>query len=165
MIDHRTAPYAATLLRVALGLMFVAHALLKYAVFTLAGTAQYFESIGLPGLLGYAVFWAELVGGLALLAGLGTRWVSAALVPVLLGATWAHAGNGWVFSAPEGGWEYPAFLAAAATVQALLGDGRFALGNLIARDSASSSRGAVGEFACDPATHPARPPVRAAVPA
>jgi putative oxidoreductase len=131
MIDTRTAPYAALVLRVALGAMFIAHALLKYYVFTLPGTAQFFQSLGLPAALAYATFWAELVGGVLILAGVYSRWVSAALIPILLGATWAHAGNGWLFSAPNGGWEYPAFLAAAAAVQALLGDGRFALSNLI----------------------------------
>ena len=131
MIDTRTAPYAAFLLRAALGSMFIAHALLKYSVFTLPGTAKFFESLGLPGPLAYATFAAELIGGTLILAGLGTRWVALALVPVLLGATWVHAGNGWLFSAPNGGWEYPAFLAATAVVQALLGDGRFALSSVI----------------------------------
>ena len=131
MIDTRTAPYAAFLLRATLGTMFIAHALLKYAVFTLPGTAKFFESLGLPGPLAYATFAAELIGGTLILAGLGTRWVSLALVPVLLGATWAHAGNGWLFSAANGGWEYPAFLAATAVVQALLGDGRFAVSSVI----------------------------------
>ena len=130
MTEDRTAPYAALVLRLSLGTMFVAHALLKLLVFTLPGTAQFFQSIGLPGVLGYAVFAAELVGGLLLIAGVGTRWVAAALVPVLLGATWAHAGNGWLFSAPNGGWEYPVFLTVAAVVQALLGDGAYALSNL-----------------------------------
>lgn len=129
MIDGRSAPYAALLLRVALGTMFIAHALLKYYVFTLPGTLQFFESLGLPGALAYLTFWAELLGGIAILAGLFARWVAAALVPVLLGALWAHSGNGWLFTAQNGGWEYPAFLAAAAAALALLGDGRFALSN------------------------------------
>ncbi|HEX4857925.1 MAG TPA: DoxX family protein [Usitatibacteraceae bacterium] len=127
MIDSRTAPYAATLLRVTLGVMFIAHALLKYLVFTLPGTVKFFESIGLPGPLAYLTFGAELIGGLLILGGVYARWVALALVPILLGATWAHAGNGWLFSAPNGGWEYPAFLAATALVMALLGDGKFTL--------------------------------------
>jgi putative oxidoreductase len=131
VIDTRTAPYAALVLRVTLGVMFVAHALLKYSVFTLPGTAKFFESLGLPGPLAYVVFWAELIGGILILAGVYGRWVAAALIPILLGAAWAHAGNGWVFSAPNGGWEYPVFLAVAAGVQALLGDGRYALGNAL----------------------------------
>lgn len=137
MIDQRTAPYAALVLRLSLGMMFIAHALLKYAVFTLPGTVRFFESLGLPGPLAYATFFAELIGGALLVAGVATRWVSAALIPILLGALWAHAGNGWVFSGPNGGWEYPAFLAAAAAVQVLLGDGRFALGSVLARPVAN----------------------------
>ncbi len=130
MIDQTTAPYAALTLRVALGLMFIAHALLKLFVFTLPGTAQFFESLGLPGLLGYATFAAEFIGGGLLVFGIGTRWVAALLLPVVLGATWAHAANGWLFSAPNGGWEYPAFLSAAAFAQVLLGDGAYALSSL-----------------------------------
>ena len=127
MIDQRTAPYAALVLRVTLGGMFIAHSLvLKHFTYTLPGTAQFFESIGLPGALAYLTFWAELLGGIALVAGIATRWVSLALIPILIGATWVHIGNGWVFSAANGGWEYPAFLIAASLVQALLGDGKFA---------------------------------------
>ena len=132
MVDNRTAPYAATLLRVSLGAMFIAHSVvLKYLTFTLPGTAQFFQSLGLPAGLAYATFWAELVGGGLLVAGVGTRWVALALVPILAGATWVHAGNGWVFNAQNGGWEYPAFLITASLVQALLGDGRYALANRI----------------------------------
>ena len=76
MIDNRTAPYAALLLRLALGTMFIAHAGLKYYVFTLPGTAQFFQSLGLPPVLAYLTFWAELAGGAAILVGLYSRWVS-----------------------------------------------------------------------------------------
>ena len=127
MIDNRTAPYAALVLRVTLGAMFIAHSLvLKYYTFTLPGTAQFFESLGLPGALAYFTFWAELVGGVLLVAGIGARWVALALIPILAGAAWVHLGNGWVFSAANGGWEYPVFLIAASLVQALLGDGKYA---------------------------------------
>src|SRR3970282_769060 len=98
MIDTRTAPYAALVLRVALGVMFIAHALLKVYVFTLPGTVKFFESIALPGPLAYVTIWPELIGGTLILAGAWSRWAAAALVPVLIGATWAHAGNGWAFS-------------------------------------------------------------------
>jgi putative oxidoreductase len=84
--------------------MFVAHSLvLKHITFTLPGTAQFFVSLGLPAAL--------------------------ALIPILASATWVHAGNGWVFSTANGGWEYPVFLIAASLVQPLLGDGRYALAN------------------------------------
>ncbi len=129
MTIDRTAPYAALLLRVSLGVMFLAHSVvLKGLTFTLAGTAKYFESLGLPGPLAYVVFAMEAVGGLLLILGVQTRLVAAALIPVLLGATWVHAGNGWVFSANGGGWEYPMFLAVAGAVQVLIGSGAWSLG-------------------------------------
>jgi len=127
MSDPRRIDLAAALLRTGLGVMFIAHALLKYFVFTLPGTAQFFGSLGLPGALGYATFAAELVGGVMLLLGVYTRVVAFALLPVLLGALWVHAGNGWLFSAPNGGWEYPAFLALVSVVVGLLGNGAFAV--------------------------------------
>lgn len=128
MIDNRTAPYAALVLRVALGVMFLAHSLyLKVFVFTVAGTVGFFESLGLPALLAYLTILAEIGGGIALILGFQTRLVAVALIPVLLGATWVHAGNGWVFSNAGGGWEYPVFLAVAAVVQALLGPGAYAV--------------------------------------
>lgn len=124
----RHIEYGIALLRVSLGVMFIAHSvLLKHFVYTLPGTAQYFVSIGLPGPLAYAVFWMEAVGGVLLVLGVATRWVSLALVPILLGAMWAHLANGWVFSNANGGWEYPLYLAVLAVAQALLGEGKFAL--------------------------------------
>ncbi len=124
----RHIEYGIALLRVSLGVMFIAHSvLLKHFMYTLAGNAQFFESIGLPGFLGYVVFWMEAVGGVMLVLGIGTRWVSLALVPILLGATWVHIGNGWVFSNANGGWEYPLYLTVLAGAQALLGSGAFAL--------------------------------------
>lgn len=131
MINQSTAPYATLLLRVSLGAMFLVHSVyLKAFVFTLPGTAEFFQSIGLPGLLAYAVFAAEAIGGVLLIAGYRTREVSILLLPILLGAAWTHWPNGWLFTAPNGGWEYPVFLAAAASVQALLGDGAYSIRRL-----------------------------------
>ncbi len=117
----------ATMLRVSLGTMWIAHALLKLLVFTLPGTAQFFVSTGLPGALAHPVFAAELIGGLMMVSGMYARQVSLLLIPILLGALWVHAPNGWVFTAPNGGWEYPAFLAIASLSQWLIGDGFGAL--------------------------------------
>jgi putative oxidoreductase len=130
MTDTAQTQYAAFILRVSLGAMTLAHGLLKVFVFTIPGTVGFFESLGYPGALAYAVIAAEILGGLALIAGLWTRYVALALVPVLIGATITHAGNGWVFSNPNGGWEFPAFWTVALIVQALLGDGAFAARSL-----------------------------------
>jgi putative oxidoreductase len=126
-IDARTAPYAALLLRVTLGIAFLAHAGLKIFVFTIPGTVGYFESIGYPGFFAYLVILAELGGGLALIAGAYTRLISLLLVPVMIGALLQHTANGWVFSAQGGGWEFPAMWTALLFVQAGLGNGAFAL--------------------------------------
>lgn len=130
MSETQSAAYGALLLRVTLGVAALAHGfLLKVMTFGVAGTVGYFESIGYPAVLAYLVIAAETVGGLALILGVHVRLVSLGLVPVLIGAALQHAGNGWVFSAPNGGWEFPAFWTAALAAQALLGAGAYALGN------------------------------------
>ena len=127
-MTHTTAPdIAAALLRVSSGVLFLAHGLLKVMVFTIPGTVGYFESLGLPGAFAYLTIFAELVGGAALILGVATRVVALALIPVLLGATWVHAGNGWVFSSEGGGWEFTVFWAIVQVAIALLGAGAFAL--------------------------------------
>ena len=130
LTDNRptAAEWGTAILRVSLGAMFLAHSLvLKLSVFTLPGTAGFFASLGLPGWSAYLVFAAEAAGGALLVLGVQARWVALALAPVLAGATWVHAGNGWMFGYPNGGWEYPLYLTVLALVQTLLGDGAYAL--------------------------------------
>ncbi len=127
MIDHRTAPIAAFLLRVSMGILFVAHGLLKVFVFTIPGTVAYFESIGYPGALAYAVIFAELAGGVMLILGVLPRIVAVGLIPIMIGATLQHVPNGWLFSAANGGYEFPALWTVLLVVQALLGSGAYAL--------------------------------------
>ena len=128
MIDNRTAPYAALLLRLSLGTLFLAHGLLlKVFTFTIPGTVGYFQSLGYPGFFAYLVIAGEIGGGLALILGVRTRAVSLLLLPIMIGATLQHLGNGWLFTGQNGGWEFPVFWTVALIVQALLGDGAFAL--------------------------------------
>jgi putative oxidoreductase len=115
------------LLRISLGVIWIAHALLKLFVFTLPGTAQFFASVGYPGFLAYPVFAIEVLGGVALVLGVYARQVSLALVPVMAAAAWVHVPNGWVFTSTGGGWEYPAFLIVASLALWLLGDGAAAI--------------------------------------
>ena len=123
-----TALYGSLLLRISLGLLFLAHGMLKVFTFTLPGTAQFFVSVGLPGFLAAPVAIAEIIGGVLLIAGVYTRWVALGFFPILLVATVkVHGGNGWLFTNEGGGWEFPAFFAIACIVQFLLGDGAFAL--------------------------------------
>ena len=127
MENKSTTEFGITLLRASLGIMFIAHGLLKVLVFTPAGTVGFFESIGYPGFFAYWVMIAEIGGGVLLLAGIYTRLVSLALLPVLAGAALVHLPNGWVFSAEGGGWEYPVFLFVVTLSQAIFGSGRYAL--------------------------------------
>ncbi|EPJ8754098.1 DoxX family protein [Pseudomonas capeferrum] len=127
MIDTRTAPYAASFMRIALGIMFLAHGLTKVFVFTPAGTAGFFDSIGFPGFMAYPVMAFEVIGGILLITGVYSRWIAAIAVVQLFVASTVHFGNGWSFTNANGGWEYPIYLTVSALVVALLGDGKFAL--------------------------------------
>ncbi|MCU9848978.1 DoxX family protein [Defluviimonas sp. WL0024] len=127
MTTQTSSDYAALALRVSSGALFLAHGWLKVSVFTIAGTVGYFESLGLPGLFAYLTIFAEIAGGLALILGIGTRLVALALIPVLLGATWVHGGNGWLFSGEGGGWEFPLFWVIVQAAIVLLGGGALAV--------------------------------------
>jgi putative oxidoreductase len=134
MTYQDSASYAALILRVSMGLMFIAHALLKIMVFTPAGTVGFFDSLGVPGWFAYPVMGAELVGGALLVAGIQTRVVALALVPVLIGSiVLVHGANGWLYTNENGGWEYSAFLTMASFAQALLGDGAYSAAALFNR--------------------------------
>jgi len=127
-MDNRLAPYAALLLRLGLGTLFLAHGLTKLLVFTPAGTASFFGKLGLPPTLAYLVMLGELAGGLALVLGVWTRWVALALTPILIGAiVTVHGANGWMFANQGGGWEFIAFWIVGLVCQALLGNGAHAL--------------------------------------
>ena len=130
MNHHASSPstdLGIAVLRISLGVMWLAHALLKLLVFTLPGTAHYFASVGFPGLLAYPVFAAEVLGGAALVLGVYARQAALLLVPVMAAAAWVHGPNGWVHTSTGGGWEYPVFLIAASIALWLLGDGAAAL--------------------------------------
>jgi putative oxidoreductase len=132
MINDReitSADWGNMLLRVSLGVMFLAHSVvLKLITYGLPGTAAFFRNAGLPGWLAYVTFAFEAVGGILLVLGVQTRWVALALSPFLLGALFAvHLPNGWVFTSAGGGWEYPAYLFVLCIAQALIGDGALAL--------------------------------------
>lgn len=126
MIDTKTAPWAALILRVSMGILFLVHAGLKIFVFTPAGAAAFFGSLGLPPFLAYIVMAAEVLGGIALILGVYTRVVALALVPILLGAiVTVHGAKG--FFADAGGWEFVGFWIVGLVALALVGDGPYAL--------------------------------------
>ena len=127
MTSQTSADLTALILRLASGTLFIAHGLMKVFTFTIPGTVGYFESLGLPAAFAYLTILAELGGGVALILGLATRLMSLPLVAVLLGAVWVHAGNGWTFSNPNGGWEFPLFWAVVQAAIGVLGAGAYRL--------------------------------------
>ena len=128
MIRTSTAPYATTLLRVSLGILFLAHVALKVFVFTIPGFVGYFASLHLPAILAYATIALEALGGIALVLGIYAPWVAIPLALEMLGTiVIVHGANGWLFTNQGGGWEYPAFWSVSLVVLSLLGDGAYAL--------------------------------------
>lgn len=132
MNELQTTAWAAAILRVSLGLMYLSHGLMKLLVFTPAGTAGFFDSLGLPGFLGPVTMLVEITAGILLLSGVFTRLIAGALIPLLFASVlFVHGANGWSFANPGGGWEYPVFLIAASVVQCLLGTGVFSVTRLL----------------------------------
>ncbi len=129
---HITAQnnYGATLTRLSLGIILLAHGLLKIMVFTIPGTVGFFGSLGLPAIIAYLTIFGEVIGGLALIAGIYSRLTALLSLPILIGATLVHIGNGWLFSNQGGGWEFPALLIVLAIIVILQGGGAFALKKL-----------------------------------
>ena len=129
MIDSTRGSYAALLLRVSLGVLFLMHGLyLKVFVFGMAGATQAFASMGLPAWFAWVVMLYETIGGIMLILGIYMPIVAALLGIHMLAATLlGHAGNGWLFTNNGGGYEFPLFWAIACFALALLGSGAHAL--------------------------------------
>lgn len=128
MIDTKYAPYGILLLRIFTGVALLAHSLyLKVFVLTMPVTVGFFQSLGLPGPMAWLILLIEVSAGIMLIVGVKPRLAALAAAVVLLGATWAHSGNGWEFSSAGGGWEYPFFWSLSLVSIALLGDGAHAL--------------------------------------
>jgi putative oxidoreductase len=129
MIDDAKAPYAALLLRVSMGILFILHGVyLKAMVFGMAGASGYFASLGLPGWFAWVVMLYETIGGIMLILGFYTRWVAIFLgIHLIFAGIIGHWSNGWVFNNEGGGWEYPIFWAIGCFALALLGDGAHAM--------------------------------------
>ncbi|SDP20726.1 Uncharacterized membrane protein YphA, DoxX/SURF4 family [Paenibacillus sp. yr247] len=80
----RTA-VVSTVMRVVMGVIFLAHGVVKCQI-GLNNVEAWFISLGLPGFLAYVVATLELVGGALLILGLFTRYVSALLIILMIGA-------------------------------------------------------------------------------
>ncbi|NYI76963.1 DoxX family protein [Nocardioides panzhihuensis] len=127
-----TADVGLLLTRVLIGTVLIAHGWQKFATYTLDGTAQSFEAMGVPVAQAAATFAAlvELVGGALLLLGLLTPVAAALVVVDMVGAFWfAHRSSG-VF-VDQGGWELVAVVSASAIALAVAGPGRASIDHAI----------------------------------
>lgn len=128
MCEPATWPYAALVLRVTLGLLFIVHLYWKFRIHD-GGFAKWwsnFATNGYPWFVPYYVVSAEVLGALLLIPGIQTRLVSLYAVPMMLGAAhfWSVR-KGFFFTA--GGSELTLVWAVMLLVQAMLGDGAFAV--------------------------------------
>lgn len=122
------------ILRVSLGIVFIAHGYLKVFVFGLDRGYDVFEAHTvwhinmIPGWFVYPAAFIEFVGGTMLILGYKVKLVALPLAAVAFGAGAVHFENGWNYtSKPDGGWEYGIFLFICCIVVYLLGAGRKSL--------------------------------------
>ena len=121
--------YGATILRIALGIIYIAHAYAALFVYGPRGTAAFQRSLGLPlpEIGAWYVILAHGVGGALLLLGLWTRWAALVNLPIMAGAFFlVHLREGF-FMGPEGGYEFVLLVLAATLTQVFLGSGALAL--------------------------------------
>lgn len=140
-VNGPQAPAVGTaLLRISMGLLFLAHVALRLTVITWPVAVQFFQSLGLPWFVAYAVTITEASAGILLILGMHVRIAALAGAVILLGATiLVHIGNGFFFTNAGGGWEYPAFWAVALICQSLLGPGCWSIQHIC--DRAALDRG------------------------
>jgi putative oxidoreductase len=125
-LDQAYAPYGIFVLRVAIGIDWIVHALLK----TYRGMYTHEALLaknGISSLLAWPTFTIELIGGFAILLGWYTRQWSALLLVFLAVVVWIKWPVGWLYSNPGGGWEYPLLWLVAQAALMLAGSGAFAL--------------------------------------
>lgn len=126
--DRSAHLYGAFLLRLLLGALFLAHLYWKLAIIP-GGIGGWYANLlrnGYPWFVPAYVLSAEIAGALLLIPGILTRWVALYAVPMMIGAAqfWL-ARKGFYFTAA--GAELPLVWLALLLIQAVLGDGAYAL--------------------------------------
>ena len=122
---------STVMLRVVLGISFFIHGVAKFQG-GIENTVGWFDSIGIPGGLAYVVALVELIGGAALVLGLGTKIVAGLLSLVMLGAIFkAKLALGFLGDGQMAGYELDVAFLAMAVFLAINGSRMLALDQLI----------------------------------
>jgi putative oxidoreductase len=127
-----TQPWGLTVLRIVTGIIFLMHGWQKITVFGLEGFTGFLSQLGIPGasVAAVIVIAIELLGGLALILGLGTRYVAIPLaIDMLVALFTVHLSAG--FFVGDGGYEFVLILLAASVALSLAGGGALALDNIV----------------------------------
>ncbi|MGV2942077.1 DoxX family protein [Mesobacillus sp. LC4] len=122
---------AATILRLVLGATFLIHGAAKFQG-GIENTVGFFESLGFPGFTAYIVALIELVGGLAMLLGVGTRVVSILFAIILaVAVVKVKLAGGFLGNGQMAGFELDLALLAMSVFLAITNKSLFALDNVI----------------------------------
>jgi len=131
--------WGLTILRVVVGIVFLMHGQQKLFGFGIHGTIGFFTQVGIPlaAVSAVGVTFVELLGGIALILGLFTRWAAALLAIDMLGAiSLVHFKNGFFLMPPKLGYEYALTLLAATIALALSGPGAAAVDGIFGKEKA-----------------------------
>ena len=123
-------PYGALVLRVVLGVVYIAHAYLALIVMGPAKAIEFQRAmhIPLPEIGVWYLIAAHGLGGVLLILGLLVRWAALANIPIMAGALWfVHLQQGFFILGGKSGYEYVLVLLGATIAQAMLGAGAFTL--------------------------------------
>ena len=119
------------IVRLTAGGMLLVHGITKLTTSTIAAFAA--GSMARRGIepaipAAYAVWFLETVGAICIILGLFTRVFAAAIgIEFLVITFYAHFGNGFGWTSPRGGWEYPLFWGLIWVAIGLRGGGPYSL--------------------------------------
>jgi putative oxidoreductase len=117
---------APLVLRAALGLVFLMHGYQKVFTMGIAGVSGFLGSLGfpMPVAFAYILAYGELIGGVLLIAGLLTHWVSKFnIVVALVALLTVHLSKGFFIS--DGGFEFILLILAASISLMITGAGKY----------------------------------------
>ncbi len=131
------APYSYAIIRFCMGAVVIYHGYMKLFGGTATPVANnVLTPLGFPMPLAWAYFLGilEFFGGAALAVGLLTRPIALMFTVQMAIVTYWHAGNGYFFSSPRGGWEFPLLLTLIYAAIFFRGGGRCSIDRMLGRE-------------------------------